>query len=780
MTNATPQQTLEVIKSPRIPVRHSSPTSAFSLVLLIALGFLLIYVDTPPRAIPATGPAGRFSAERAIKDVQAISKAPHPVGSAEHTVVKQYILDALSATGLSPEVQASTAVSATGPVAASVENIVARLPGSGGGKSVLLVAHYDSVPTSFGASDDGASVAVLLETARMLKALPQMKHDVTFLFSDGEELGLLGAQAFVAENPLAANVGLVLNFEARGTSGPAILFETSDRNAKLINAVSSTVRAPVANSLSYEIYKRLPNDTDFSVFKRAGYPGLNFAFIDGLVHYHTLMDNLQNLDHGSLQQQGDYALELTRHFAGSDDQSFQVGGNAVYFDILGMKLVRYSSATGTLLLILTGLLLAGALTQAYRKKLITPKKVILSLGAILLGIIGAAITSFVLQYVVALLGPRSSAVLSGEFYNSGVYVCSFGMAALATALLLYTIAARRLGSHNLAMAGLSLWFIFLLAISVFAPGGTFLLLWPALVVLVAWNVKLYRSGSEGSAILLNLASAAALILVVPLLHKIFTAFDLGSHVLISIMLALLAALCVHQLTPSVSKRAWLLPGGLYAFSAVLLFGAMTFSPRFDRQHPRLDSLMYVSNADSGTQVWASYDRQPDQWTSQVFRGAVKRATLSQALPANSRIFMQAPAPSASVAPPELNVLDNKVAGAERQVHLQILSPRHASAALLFVPSEIPVLSASLNGHELHASKTIQGAWTLQYFGMRSEGIDLRLRLKSGGAFKLQVTDVADGLPESATSQISPRPASASPLPVRFNDSTLETKTFSIQ
>ena len=780
MTNATPQQTLEVIHPSRTPVRRSPPTNAFSLVLLIALGFLLIYADTPPRPVSGLGSAGRFSADRAVKDVQAISKSPHPVGSAEHTLVKQYILNALSSAGLSPQVQATTAVSATGPVAASVENIVARLPGSGGGKSVLLVAHYDSVPTSLGASDDGASVAVLLETARMLKSSPQMKHDVTFLFSDGEELGLLGSQAFVTENPLAANVGLVLNFEARGTSGPAILFETSNQNAKLINAVGDSVRSPVANSLSYEIYKRLPNDTDFSVFKRAGYPGLNFAFIDGLIHYHTLMDNLQNLDHGSLQQQGDYALELTRHFANSNDQNFQVGRNAIYFDILSMKLVHYSSAAGVLFVILTGLLLAGALIQAYQKNLITVKRVIFSLGATLLGIVGAAITSFVLQYVVVLLGARSPAVLAGEFYNSGLYVCSFGMAALATAVLLYTLGATRLGSHNLAMAGLLLWFILLLGMSVLAPGGTFLLLWPALVVLVAWNVKLYRSGSDGSAISLNLACAAALILVVPMLHKIFTAFDFGSHVLISIMLALLAALCAYQLTPGVGQRAWLLPGGLYAFAAVLLFGAMTFSPRFDQQHPRLDSLMYISNADSGTQVWASYDRQPDQWTSQVFRGAVKRATLSQVLPANSRIFMQTPAPSASVAPPEVNVLDSKVIGDERQVHLQIVSPRHALAALLFVPSETPVLSASLDGHELHASKTIQGAWTLQCFGMLSERIDLRLRLKSGSVLKLQVTDVSNGLPASLASQISQRPASASPLPVRFNDSTLAAKTFSIQ
>ena len=162
--------------------------------------------------------------------VAAISKRPHPVGSAEHAAVRDCILRTLAESGLRAEIQKATAVGQTRSWAASTENIVARLQGSGSGKSVLLVAHYDSVPASFGASDDGAGVAALLETARVLKSLPRLKRDIVFLFTDGEELGLLGTQAFVAEHPQAENAGVVLNFEARGTSGPAILFETSKRN----------------------------------------------------------------------------------------------------------------------------------------------------------------------------------------------------------------------------------------------------------------------------------------------------------------------------------------------------------------------------------------------------------------------------------------------------------------------------------------------------------------------------------------------------------------------
>ena len=68
----------------------------------------------------------------------------------------------------------------------------------------------------------------------------------------------------------------------------------------------------------FEIYQQLPNDTDFSIFKRAGLPGLNFAFIEGAVIYHTRLDDLEHFDLDTLQQEGSLALALTRHFGEMD------------------------------------------------------------------------------------------------------------------------------------------------------------------------------------------------------------------------------------------------------------------------------------------------------------------------------------------------------------------------------------------------------------------------------------------------------------------------------
>src|SRR5262249_49807364 len=154
-------------------------------------------------------------------------------------------------------------------------------------------------------------------------------------------LGRLGASAFEAERGAASDPAVVFNFEARGTSGQSLMFETSDRNGWLIREFAEASPAPVGNSLMYEVYKYLPNDTDFTTFKRAGFAGLNFAYIDGLPRYHTATDTIQNLDPGSLQHHGANALALARHFGDLDFDEAK-SPNCVYFNPLGAAFVHYT------------------------------------------------------------------------------------------------------------------------------------------------------------------------------------------------------------------------------------------------------------------------------------------------------------------------------------------------------------------------------------------------------------------------------------------------------
>src|SRR5436305_1113045 len=214
-------------KTAAIPaLRSNQPARLGTLLFLALILFLSIYMQRPPAALPADAPETEFSAARALRHLEVISRKPHPMGTAEHAAVRDYISGELTKAGLTPEVQTAMAVNNRAGSqlrAGKVENVMARLKGTDSAKAVMLVAHYDSVPTSLGASDDGSGVVTLLESLRALRAAPPLKNDVIFLFTDGEEPGLLGADAFAAQHAWAKDAGVVVNFEARGNGGPAIM-----------------------------------------------------------------------------------------------------------------------------------------------------------------------------------------------------------------------------------------------------------------------------------------------------------------------------------------------------------------------------------------------------------------------------------------------------------------------------------------------------------------------------------------------------------------------------
>ena len=225
---------------PRRPGHLAGP---ITFALLILVGFLAIRSIQPPSAVDANAPATEFSAARAMRDVREIAKQPHPLGSAENDRVREYLVGRLRELGANPAVQTATVArhSPFGPDTwAVVNNIVAKIPGSNPTGAVLIVAHYDSVPSGPGAGDDAASVAAILETIRALKAgATPLRNDLIVLFTDGEELGLLGAQGFVETYPALRDIKVVLNFEMRGDYGPSMMFQTSAHNSWLIDQLAA-------------------------------------------------------------------------------------------------------------------------------------------------------------------------------------------------------------------------------------------------------------------------------------------------------------------------------------------------------------------------------------------------------------------------------------------------------------------------------------------------------------------------------------------------------------
>lgn len=340
--------------------RNMTPLFAV-LVCWAVTASLASYLYQPPTPIAIeASEAGVFSAERAFLSLEQMvgSNLPRPVGSDENARVRGFIVDAMESYGYAVESQTgsraiSRAVANRSSKVGLIEltNVIAsKNLAKSNRKKLFVVAHYDSVPFGPGASDNGVGVAAVLEVARMLQNR-EMNREVVFLFTDGEELSLLGADVFMDEHPLADDVGLVVNLDARGTTGPSLMFETSQSTSELIPVFARASKTKYASSLFYEVYKRMPRDTDFSVFKRAGIEGYNFAFIGNVRNYHTPADSLQNVDRGSLQHHGEHVLglvneidqspELDHFFEKQDAADSKVGSQVVYFDLMGRSLVYW-------------------------------------------------------------------------------------------------------------------------------------------------------------------------------------------------------------------------------------------------------------------------------------------------------------------------------------------------------------------------------------------------------------------------------------------------------
>ena len=429
--------------------------------------------------------------------------------------------------GLAPEVQKTTAVASNSLppfISGSVENIIVRLKGTEGGKAVLIAGHYDSVPTGPGASDDGSAVVAMLESLRALRPGPQLRNDVIFLFTDGEEAGLLGARAFVDEHPWAKDAGVVLNFEARGKTGPAIMFETSPDNGWLISQFAQSAPYPIANSLSYEIYKRLPNDTDLTVLKSAGLSGLNFAYIDGLNHYHTQIDDLASIDEQSLQHQGSYMLALARHFGNVSLESTRAN-QAVYFNLLGSLLVHYSDAAIIPLAAAVFLLFVTVLAIGLRRKRLTIGGIVLAFLAFLFSsTIALLIVTAVWWLTRALHGGFASYPWNNP-YNSHLYLIGSVTLALAVASALHILYRKKIGLLDLMAGAMVWWLALMMAASLFLPGGSYLFTWPLLASSIALGFLLISKDQVSKPwarlAVISLCAIPAIILFSPLIHQLF-------------------------------------------------------------------------------------------------------------------------------------------------------------------------------------------------------------------------------------------------------------------
>lgn len=355
--------------SPRVRRLKGRPALGLLLLvsLLLGLGLAALLTRTPaPRAADAE--ARVFSAGRAMVDVERLARAPRPLGSPEHAEARAYLMGRMQALGLDPVVMEGPLSPGSirrmerwelSPEAAGyrVRNLVGHLPGRDPAAApVVLMAHYDSVPGSPGAADDATGVAAVLEAVRAIQARGPTERPLIVLITDAEELGLDGARVFFGDYPDRARIGFVVNLEARGGGGRAMMFETGPGNAGAVGLLAEA--APdidggvTSNSLAVAIYRMMSNDTDFSIPRDRGIAGLNFAFIGRADQYHNPSSTPEALDKGSLQHIGSQALEVTDRLLRADALP-EAGRDRVYADAFGGAMIVMPAPWGWGIVILS-------------------------------------------------------------------------------------------------------------------------------------------------------------------------------------------------------------------------------------------------------------------------------------------------------------------------------------------------------------------------------------------------------------------------------------------
>ncbi len=754
-------------------IKEESVRAILVALFLVLVAAFSIRENNPPAAAAANVSPDLFSAGRAVRHLSLIAQRPHPIGSAEHKTVEDYLVKQLSEAGVEPQIQQATMAYGKGlPLqVATVQNVLGRLKGTAGGKAVLLSAHYDSVLNSYGASDNGTSVASLLETLRALKSGPPLKNDVIFLFSDGEENGLLGARAFVSEHPWAKEVGVALNFDARGSTGPVMMFETSENNRWLIEQLAQGAPFPVAHSLSYEIYKLLPNDTDLTAFKKAGMPSLNFANIDGLARYHTALDNLQGVDQDTIQHRGSYALGLTRDF-GSVDLSQTKQGNAVYFDLFGNWLVRYSNAWVIPLTLLVSALFVAVIILGLARRKLTVQGILLGFVSLLVSLVVASLASWLLWKLIWLIrsGPSPAAT------QSRLLLLGFAALAIATTFAVYNFVRDRAGIESLATGALLWWFLLMVVTSFFLPGASFVFHWPLLFSLIGigWMIlapESKRTSSLLNPLILSLCALPGIILMAPVIYQIFVGLTLIWSFLVVAMLVLLFGLLLPQLRWIAAPCKWALPGAAAVVAIILLVvGALTNAATPDGPS---NNIYYAFNADTGKAVWAGDPTQRDQRTSQFLAGASEKGNLADfAYERKSREYTLNPAPLAQLSAPEMSVIEDKSVDGVRTLRMRVSSPRQAGVVSVFLDSNAQVLSASVNKTPVNDQPTDR--WGLRMDGFPQQGVELQLQTRATEPLKFRLVDQSYGLPPlNAATNSQLQTAVAKP------DVTLISKSFSL-
>jgi len=758
-------------------------TSLVSILVLAALLFGVFYFMMPQSYDESEAPLSEFSTQRALDKVKVIASKPHFVGSKNHEVVAQYLQKELQNLGLETSFQEGFTLIENGTLVKS-KNILAKIKGSNSSKALVLLSHYDSAPHSFskGASDDASGVATILESVRaFLHNKTQHKNDIIILFTDAEELGLNGAALFVKEHHWAKNVGMVLNFEARGSSGPSyMLMETNQGNAKMVDAFTAgNVKFPVSNSLMYSIYKMLPNDTDLTVFREHGkIQGFNFAFIDNHFNYHTAQDIPENLDPKTLAHQGTYLVPLLNYFSNTDLSNLNSTEDKVYFNV-PFAFLSYPFSWILPMLISACVLFLLLLFVGLGKRTLKMRDIFIGFIPLISTLVVAGLVTYFGWKILLSVYPQYNDILQGFTYNGHDYIYAFVCLTLAICFLFYHNNGKKKPEMNQMIAPLFIWLLINLGIAISIKGAGFLII----PVISSMLMLGYFVLTQKSSWFLNILFAIPTLVILAPFIQMFP-IGLGLKILVgsSILTVLSFTLLLPIFGSFTKKGIWSL---VFFLIAIGFFFKAHQASEYNTEKAKPNSLLYVLDADKNQANWTTYDINLDEWTKEYLGENPKAAktlnTTKMYSKYGSEFTFMAKAEVKKVSKPTITFLRDTVQGNQRLLKILITPNRKVNRYDIYTNEIMSVHNLKANGVkslDLHSNiiNKNRSSKILTYYVVDNLPLEMEFSIPKDQKLDMHLQESSFDLLSNPLVKVKPRKSGMIPTPFVLNDAVVIMQT----
>ncbi|WP_320178433.1 M20/M25/M40 family metallo-hydrolase [Roseovarius pacificus] len=710
--------------------------AAALLGLVLFVTVFAWWMSLPPNPVPKDAPPTAFSAERAFAHVAAMAKVPHPVGSKANDDVAAYIVAQLEAMGVEFTYEKPIIQRGQHNIVEQAGAILARIPGTASTGALAIDAHFDSTPYGPGAADDLSGCAAMLETIRALKAGPPLQNDIVFCFADKEEHGGEGGPGTFIRHPWFESVRAVLGLETRGSSGPALMFETGPDNGFLIRQMAKAGVYPRATSIMFDIYDRMPFGSDFSRYKRKGLPGLNVAYIDDFCYYHTMLDNPAHLDLASLQHHGAYTLGLSKQL-GSVDLSNPRGPDASYFNTLGSHMIVYPRSWGWPITIATLCVFGAALLLGLVRRRVTVGGM---LGGMLLyvaaSVVALVITAGLAWLVFTLFQERA-------LYRNNMFSLSIVLTGVGILVLLARPLRGRIRAASLFAGLLLLWAVALVIIQVVLPGGAYAATVPLFFMSFGLLALVFFDRALGF-VLATVSALPAVALLTPTLVVLSYTLTAMAMPMAGLLVLLLVAMFVplfHLMPAPRHTRVGLAAVALAG--AIFLTAVLSNTPSPER--PLLNCLSYAVNYDTGEAFYVSQEEHLDEWTRNFFDEDTPRASLDEFFGYEDGVtYLKAPAPPPPFDPLKIEVLSDETVDGRRKLRLHVESPMGAQEIYLRLEPGVTVYSAKALGIPMDNSG--KHGWFLYLDTIPHDGGVIELEVEPGEPLVFKTREEAYQLP----------------------------------